>query len=129
MSDDEQLERFQQAWAAVRIARDVQYSLFTFGQTELPYYLVCDRSPEHRTVSVVQGEVKVTRPLIIRPDELAPEFQNFFDDSADEAAAQFFLSRTAAFSNLKFTNHSGPEQITTDSVEEAVARLNRRLDD
>ena len=39
------------------------------------------------------------------------------------------MSRSAAFSNLKLTNHSSNEQIVTDTVEEAVDRLNRRLDD
>ena len=39
------------------------------------------------------------------------------------------MSRTAAFSNLKLSNESGPEKIVTDTVEEAVTRLNRQLDD
>ena len=38
------------------------------------------------------------------------------------------MSRTAAFSNLKLTNEAGPERIVTDTVEEAVAQLNRQLD-
>jgi hypothetical protein len=38
------------------------------------------------------------------------------------------MARSAAFSNLKLGNDSGPDQIVTDTVEEAVARLNRQLD-
>jgi ABC-type transporter MlaC component len=38
------------------------------------------------------------------------------------------MSRTAAFSNLKLANESGPDRIVTDTVEEAVARLNKQLD-
>ncbi|MGH7199456.1 MAG: hypothetical protein ACREJB_02555, partial [Planctomycetaceae bacterium] len=41
---------------------------------------------------------------------------------------QFLLSRTAAFSHLRFANSAGERKIVSDSVEEAVARLNRQLD-
>jgi hypothetical protein len=124
----EHRHRFQQAWEAVRIVRSVPYSLFTFGNSELPYYLVCDAAKGATTVSVRRGEVKVTRPLIITPDDVHPEFRNFFEDDEDESAAQFIMARSAAFSNLKFENSSGPAKIVTDSVEEAVAKLNRQLD-
>src|SRR6185503_14504385 len=68
--------------------------------------------------------------MIITPDNFHPEFRNFFDNDDEESAAEFILmSRTAAFSNLKFENQRGPAQIVTDSVEEAVAKLNRQLDD
>ena len=121
-------DRFHQAWEAVRIVRPVHYSLFTFGESKLGYYLVLNAEPPRTTVSITRGDVRVTRPMIITPDNAQPEFQNFFDNSDDEQAAQFILSRTAAFSHLKFQNQSGPASIVTDSVEEAVARLNRQLD-
>lgn len=114
---------------AVQIARDVHYSLFTFGQSELPYLLILSELGEDRTVSVTKGEVKITRPLIITPDNARPEFQNFFDDDEDAGLAQFILSRTASFSHLKMENQSGPKRIVSDSVEEAVDKLNRQLDD
>lgn len=128
-SDFEQHLRFRQAWEAVEIARPVEYALFTFGGSELPYYLVvAPRTPQSQ-VAISRGEVRITRPLIITPDNFEPEFADFFDDDSDglEAAA-FFLKRTIALSNLKLQNRKGPAQIVTDSVEEAVARLNRQLD-
>lgn len=121
-------DRFRAAWDAVRIARSVSYTLFTFGESDLPYYLVCNAQKSGGTVTVRQGEVKITRPLIITPDNSRPEFQNFFEDASEQGFAEFLLSRTAAFSHLKFSNHSGAERIVSDSVEEAVARLNRQLD-
>ncbi|MSR59111.1 MAG: hypothetical protein EXS05_15945 [Planctomycetaceae bacterium] len=128
-SDFEQQHRFRQAWEAVEIARPVEYSLFTFGESELPYFLVvAPRSPDSQ-VSITRGEIRVTRPLIITPDNLDPELGNFFEDEGDgEDAAWFIMKRTAAFSHLKFQNQKGPARIVTDSVEEAVARLNRQLD-
>lgn len=127
--DFEQQRRFYDAWERVRIVRGVSYSLFTFGASTLPYFLVLEPNPPATNVSVTRGEVKVTRPLIITADNARPEFQDFFENSDDEGVANFILSRTAAFSHLKFQNQSGPARIVTDSVEEAVARLNRQLDD
>jgi hypothetical protein len=40
----------------------------------------------------------------------------------------YLLARTAAFSNLKLENQSQKSELTSDSVEEVVARLNHRLD-
>ncbi|MGQ0634091.1 MAG: hypothetical protein ACT4QC_05760 [Planctomycetaceae bacterium] len=125
----ERRRRFQQAWEAVRIARGVHYSLFTFGESELPYFLICDRRSNDRTVAITRGEVRVTRPLIITPESSQPEFRNFFEDDEDGIAADFIMARRAEFSHLKFENQHGPAKFVTDDVEEAVARLNRQLDD
>lgn len=127
--DFENEQRFRAAMEAVQIARPVHYSLFTFGQSELPYLLVLSGLGEDRTVSITKGEVKITRPMIITPDNVRPEFQNFFEDDDDAGLAQFILARTASFSHLKLQNQSGPKRIVSDSVEEAVAKLNQQLDD
>ncbi|HEY3962999.1 MAG TPA: hypothetical protein VGM05_00455 [Planctomycetaceae bacterium] len=127
-SDFEDQHRFQQAWESVRIARPVSYSLFTFGTSDLPYFLICDaRSPE-QTVTIRRGDVRITRPLIITPDNVHPEFRNFFENDEEGMLAEFFMRRTAAFSNLQFENQHGPAKIVTDSIEEAVAKLNEQLD-
>jgi hypothetical protein len=121
--------RFRAAMDAVQIVRNVHYSLFTFGHSDLPYLLVLSGMGEDRTVSVTKGEVKIHRPMIITPDNARPEFQNFFEDDDDTGLAQFILARSASFSHLKLQNQSGPKRIVSDSVEEVVARLNQQLDD
>lgn len=128
-SDFEERRQFQQAWEAVRIARPVHYSLFTFGESELHYILVCDAEEPNALVTIRRGEVRVTRPLIITPDNMRPEFRNFFEHGEEGLLADFIMARTAAFSHLQFENQHGPARIVTDSVDEAVARLNRQLDD
>lgn len=120
--------RFRQAWETVKIERPVNYSLFTFGETELPYMLVCHPPADGGQVSLRKGEVRITRPTIITPDNMHPEFVNFFDDDDGEEMIQFLLARSAAFSNLKLDNTAGREEQLGDSVEEVVDRLNRRLD-
>ena len=128
-SDFEEEQRFRQAWEAVSIVRRVHYTLFTFGESLLPYYLVSGASKPKLTVSVIKGEVRITRPTIITPGNARPEFRNFFENTEEEGIVEFLMARTAAFSHLKFDNEHGPARIVSDSVEEAVAKLNRQLDD
>jgi hypothetical protein len=106
----------------------VNYALFTFGESDLPYFLVCDARSESAPVTITRGDVRVTRPLIITPDNMHPEFRNFFESGEEGMLADFIMARTAAFSHLQFENQRGPARIVTDSVEEAVSRLNRQLD-
>ena len=120
---------FREMWESICIERRVHYSLFTFGESLLPYFLVCGASKAGGIVSVTRGEVRITRPSIITPGNARPEFRNFFENQEDEGIVEFLLTRTAAFSHLKFDNRSGPARIVSDSVEEAVSKLNRQLDD
>lgn len=129
MFEDYERERyFHELWESVRIEREVRFSLFTFGDSQLPYFLVTPADNDNGTVAVRQGEVTVSRARILTPDSMHPEFQNFFENSDEFGAAEFLMSRTAAFSNLKLSNHQGSERIVTDTVAEAVDQLNRRLD-
>ncbi len=121
-------DSFHSAWDSVRIVRPVGYSLFTFGVSDLGYFLVLAPQSEGELVSVIRGEVKITRPLIITPDNAAPSLQNFFSDDDENSVASFLLARTASFSHLRLDNRRQHQQQVTDSVEEAVARLNRQLD-
>ena len=125
--DDE--SRYRDIWEAVQIARPVHYSLFTFGESELPYFLVCDKPADEDTVTVTQGEVRITRPTIITPENARPEFRGFFGEQEDDSIVEFLMARTAGFSNLRVDNTSGPAEIISDRVEEAVEKLNRRLDE
>jgi hypothetical protein len=126
----QQYAKFRAAWNAVRIERAVPYTLFTFGDSELPYYLITGGSTagHNGMVRIRRGQVTITRARIITPDSMHPELQDFFNDEDDNGLVHFLMSRTAAFSNLKLSNHSGPDKIVTDTVAEAVARLNQQLD-
>lgn len=124
----EREQRFRSAWESVKIERPVHYGLFTFGETDLPYFLVCSVAKPGAPVEITKGEVRVKRPTIITPGNARPEFRNFFEDPEDEGLVQFLLAREAVFSHLTFDNHSGPTEFVTDSVEESVAHLNHKLD-
>lgn len=125
--DQEQF--FHHLWESVEIARPVKYSLFTFGDSVLPYYLVCHPMQARSKVQLTKGEVKITRPMLITPHNMQPEFENFFaEDDDGEEMVSFLLARSAAFSNLKFNNLIGTKRIVSDSVEEVVSRLNKELD-
>lgn len=124
-----QEEQFHAAWNAVTIERAVEFGLFTFGDTDLPYFLVTKGRNDDPMVCVREGKVNIARPRIITPDSMHPEFRNFFESEAEYGYVEFLLARTAAFGNLKITNNEGPAKIVTDTVAEAVSRLNRQLDD
>jgi hypothetical protein len=126
--DFDQERRFREAWESVRIARPVHYSLFTFGESTLPYFLVMGEPQVTAPVTVTKGEVRIERPMIITPDSASPEFQDFFESMEEEGVAQFLLSRTAQFSNLRFKNRKGSKRNVEDSLEGAVDKLNRQLD-
>jgi hypothetical protein len=127
-SDFEDEMRFHELWESVRLERPVHYNLFTFGDTVLPYYFVGTPTEENEMVSLVKGEVRVARPMIITPDTARPEFQNFFDEQGDQGMIDFLLSRSAAFSHLKFENNSRSEKFLSDQAEEVVSKLNKQLD-
>jgi len=121
--------RFRAAWESVRIARGVPYTLFTFGESVLPYFLVCPATSAEGSVNVTRGEVRITRPMIITPDSARPEFRNFFETEDEEEVVSFLLARTAHFSPLKFDNQSSPKRVVSETVEGMVAKLSRELDD
>ena len=126
--DHAEESEFHAAWDAVEIVRPVRYSLFTFGTTELPYFLVCPSDEPGGLVTITQGEVSIKRPVIITPENASAAFDGFFENAEEEGFARFLLSRSAHFSNLQFENRRGERKLVSDSVEEAVDRLNRRLD-
>ena len=125
---DEEREFFE-AWNSIDLMRPVHYSLFTFGESVLRYYLVCEEDDDQAMVSVREGEVRVQRPMIITPDSGHPEFEDFFESTEEEGLAHFLMARSAKFSNLKFSNRKGEKKLLSDSVEEVVDRLNKQLDD
>ncbi len=124
----EREQHFRRMWDAVRIERIVTYSLFTFGDSALPYFLVTPKENDDATVRVRQGQITVSRARIITPDSMRPEFRDFFEENEHAGFAEFLMARSAAFSNLKLSNHHGSERIVTDTIEEAVDRLNIQLD-
>ncbi|GDX93777.1 MAG: hypothetical protein ACK5TG_13085 [Planctomyces sp.] len=123
----EQFRRLREAWSRVRIERPVQTGLFTFGDSDLHYFLVTSSETE-KLVRIRRGSITISRARIITPENMHPELRNFFEEQEDAGFIEFLMSRTAAFSNMRLTNQAGPESIVTDTIEEAVARLNRQLD-
>ena len=123
----EQFRRLREAWSKVRIERPVQTGLFTFGDSDLPYFLVTSSGAE-KLVRIRRGSISISRARIITLDTMHPELRNFFEEQEEAGFIEFLMSRTAAFSNLRLTNQAGPDSIVTDTIEEAVAKLNRQLD-
>jgi len=128
-SSFDQERRYRDLWQSVRIARSVPYTLFTFGSSDLLYYLVVAAKNPNDPVHVSRGKVSITRPLLVTPYNAPPELRNFFEGEESSGMIDFLMARTAAFSNLRLENQQQREELVSDSVEEVVARLNRQLDD
>lgn len=126
--DFDEEAQFRAIWEAVKIHRWVDYGLFTFGESDLPYYLIIDGEQKSDLVQVLRGKVSVTRPRLITPDSMHPEFRNFFEEKELGGMVDFLIARTAAFKNLKIENQQIRSEMVSDSVEEIVSRLNRQLD-
>ncbi|MEJ7594577.1 MAG: hypothetical protein WKF77_23830 [Planctomycetaceae bacterium] len=95
----EQFQRFRSTWNAVRIERAVELGLFTFGDSDLPYYLVTSSSGKgvaanSAMVKVRRGNVTVSRARIITPDTMHPELRNFFEEHEETGLIEFLMSRT-----------------------------------
>lgn len=115
-------------WNAVTIVRGIPYTLFTFGDSDLDYYLVLTPMTPGDPVKVRQGEIKITRPRIITPYSARPELQDFFESEDSENLISFLMARTAGFSNLKLCNTAGPEKLISDQPQEVIDQLQRKLD-
>lgn len=120
-------QQFRKMWNAVRVERSIPYTLFTFGETDLPYFLVVAAGSPGEPVGVTKGEVSITRPAILTPDNVRPEFRGFFEQD-EGGMVEFLLARGMSFPHLKFTNRAGSADLVSDSVEEVVSRLKKRLD-
>ncbi|MEK6234092.1 MAG: hypothetical protein N2C14_05225, partial [Planctomycetales bacterium] len=103
------------------------HGLFTFGESVLPYFLVEAPEKSESLVGVGRGEVRIDRPMIITPDA-SPEIRNFLESREDEVAVGHLLARTANFRHLRLSNQSGAVDYVSDSVEETIDRIARRLD-
>lgn len=131
MFDDfAEFNAFREQWEAVSIRRQSPYSLFTFGESELPYFLLSPPTKTEPLVRVLRGRIKITRPLIITADNAPPEFRNFFDDEDDSEPGwlQFLLQRSASFSHLRLQNEASSTRLVSDNVEELVATISAQLD-
>ncbi|QDT62881.1 hypothetical protein [Calycomorphotria hydatis] len=124
----DQAAHFRRLWEAVRIERAMPYALFTFGTTELPYYLVVAANSDDGLVGVTKGQVTITRPTILTPDNMGPEFEGFLDENGEEGMVEFLMARGMHIPNMKFANNAGRADMVSDSVEEVVTKLIKRLD-
>ncbi len=129
---------FRAAWLGTEIVRRKRHTLFTFGDTKLAYYLVCndstlpgDEMPPRGSglVTITNGYIRIRRPLILTLHDGQGPFSNFVEHDAEQQAVQFLLARTAQFSHLRIENERSSRRTVTDSVAAAVERLNRQLDD
>lgn len=124
-------ERIREAVRLTEILRAPKQSLYSFGTTNLYYYLVTEpvyseksRPPE--TV-IREGKVVAERPKIVTPlylsrlEGFSPEARRYFES---------VLNEKGTASGLLYTYKNEPKElnIVSDPLSAAVAKLNEDLD-
>lgn len=119
--------RFRERWEAVRIVRNVPYTLFTFGDTDLPYALVLEPDDPAAPAGLVRGQITISRPQIITPGGDGPDFEGFFED--DDAAATLLMARGVQIPRMRFANAARTEESAGADAETLIARVLGRLEE
>ncbi len=126
--DDEQI---RDAVKHTEILRAPKQSLYSFGTTNLYYYLVTEpvyAEKSHPPETVIrEGKVIAERPKIVTPvylsrlEGFSPEARRYFESLLDEKSN---------VSGLLYTYKNEPKEmnIVSDSLSTAVAKLNEDLD-
>ena len=126
MTEREVREQFEYAWKNTKIIRHVERSLFTFGDSTLPYYIVAEAILNKNHTVVREGEVVVKRPMVYTPYADSPVFEGFGDK--EKESAFFIIQRLAYIPPYKYQNDSKHIYVSPSPLDEAVQKLNQRLD-
>ncbi len=127
-------ERIRQAVESTEILRTPKQNLFTFGTTNIHYYLVTEPAYSDligdATETVIrEGRVRAERPKIVTPHYLS-NLDGFSDD-----ARRYFEQLVEAYGpnmpGLLYTyrNEPGEMNIVSDHWRSVVDKLNTRIDD
>jgi hypothetical protein len=119
-------EQFEKIWKETRILRHVDKALFTFGDSYLPYFLVARSVVNEGDTVIREGEVIVKKPVIITPTPGSPYFEGFGEH--EKEASRFLISRLAYIPPYRYTNSSKGLEVCSESIDETVNKLGKRLD-
>lgn len=127
-------ERIRQAVENTEILRTPKQNLFTFGTTNIHYYLVTEPAYSDligdATETVIrEGQVRADRPKIVTPHYLYG--LDGFSDDARRYFEQLIEAHGPNMPGLLYTYHNEPGDmnIVSDHWRAVVEKLNARIDD
>ncbi len=127
-------ERIRQAVENTEILRTPKQNLFTFGTTNIHYYLVTEPAYSDligdTTETVIrEGQVRAERPKIVTPHYLYG--LDGFSDNARRYFEQLIEAYGPNMPGLLYTyrNEPGDMNIVSDHWRSVVEKLNARIDD
>ena len=125
--DDEQ---FKQCWGQTEVIRQYNNSLYTFGDTKLPYVFAAEHQQYRDRVIVRRGVVLIDKPHIVLPPQYAgPHFEEGFDHADAMPAQAAYLFRSMGLPFSKVTNKPiAKENIEYGSLVDVLTRLEEELD-
>ena len=124
--DEKMKEKFEYVWKNTEILKVAERTLFTFGDTGLPYLFIARSLTKGTDTVVREGEVTVKRPLVIKPHPDHPMFEGFGE--YEEELGMFLIQRLAYIPPYKYTHGSKRIYISSESIEAMTGKLRRRLE-
>ena len=118
--------KFEQAWGETEIIRSAHRTLFTFGDTRLPYIIVSESLVNKPDVVVREGEMVIKRPVIISADSGHPLFSGFGDK--DKELAGFLFQRLAYIPPYQYENSAASLSVLSEPLEAVIDKLRKKLD-
>ena len=124
--DEKTKEKFEYVWKNTEILKVAERTLFTFGDTGLPYLFLARSLTKDTDTVVREGEVTVKRPLVIKPHPDHPIFEGFGEH--EEELGMFLIQRLAYIPPYKYTHGSKKIYVSSESIGTIIGKLRRRLE-
>jgi len=121
------LEAFAEALKRTRIVRARKHTLYTFGNTNLPYLFLAQSGVNAGDVVLRRGKVTVERPQIIAPRSPV-ELEGFDFEDMDEDAIPVLINRLVRFPPARYLNASQALDVVDGPLDAATERVADRLD-
>lgn len=118
-------EKFEYVWKNTEVLKPAERTLFTFGDTGLPYVLVAKSLLREGDTVVREGEVITKRPLVLKPYANHPFFEGFGEH--EEEMGLFLIQRLAYIPPYKYTHGSKKVYVASEPIEAVIAKLRGKL--
>jgi len=123
-------ENFKEYWRKTEVIREYRRSLFTFGDTELPYVFAAEHGRFRDRSVVRKGVILVQKPHILLPwRHGGPEFKKGFEHADAIPPEAVYLFRAMGLPYSHITNKPvAEEQTEYGSLQKSLDKLDRQME-
>jgi len=121
-------KKIEHAWKKTEILRQSRQLLFTFGDTELPYYVLAESLMNAGDTVVRRGEVVVQKPMIVAPPwQRGASVEGF--SSEGEACVRLLVQRAAYIPPYRYRNQAQSMAVQAGGLSETAERIGKKLEE